>query len=126
MTDLHKTLRRYRLPLSRDRKKQAAELAAPAMRYVPKSPLFYIGAALVGVAGFFAWRNRERIGAAAGPLIEDARAKGQALMEEAAAKSQELLEEARAKGEAVAETVAEKVSSVRRAAADRIAPTDVH
>ena len=126
MTDHPETLRRYRLPLRRDRKKQAAELAAPAMRYVPKNPLFYIGAALVGVAGFFAWKNRDRISAAAGPLIEDARAKGQALMEEAAAKSQELMEDARAKGEAAAEKVAEKVSSVRRAAADRIAPTDIH
>jgi hypothetical protein len=133
MTDLKDTLSRYRLPLRRDHLKQARDFAAPAMRYVPRNPLFLVGAALVGIAGFVAWRNREKIASTAGPLIEDARVRGQALMDEAAAKShalmseasaktQELVEGARAKGE----RVAEKVSSVRRGAARRIAPTDIH
>ena len=137
MTDHPNTLSRYRLPLRRDRLKQAREFTAPAMRYVPKNPLFLIGAALIGVAGFLAWRNRDKIAATAGPMIEDARARGQALMNEAAAKGQslldeaaakgsDLLDEARAKGEAVAETISEKVSSVRRGAAGQTPPTDVH
>jgi hypothetical protein len=133
MTDLREILSRYRLPLRRDHLKQARALAAPAMRYVPRNPLFLIGAALVGIAGFVAWKNREKIASTAGPLIEDARARGQALMDEAAAKSQALMGEATAKtqellegAKATGEAVAEKVSSVRRGAAGRRAPTDIH
>ena len=126
MTDLSETLKRYRLPLRRDHLRQARDFAAPALRYAPKNPLFFVGAAVLGIASFMAWRNRDRIGAAAGPLIEDARVKGRALMEEAAAKGHELMEEARAKGESVAGTLGETVAAVRRRAADRIGPSDVH
>lgn len=126
MTDIQETLKRYRLPLRRDQLKQARDFAAPALRYAPKNPLWFIGAAVLGLAGFVAWKNRERIAAATGPLIEDARVKGKALMDDATAKATSLIDEAKAKSEAVAETVAEKVASVRRGAADPKALTDIH
>ena len=126
MTDLSETLKRYRLPLRRDHLRQARAFAAPAMRYAPKNPLFLIGAAVLGIAGFMAWRNRDRIGAAAGPLIEDARAKGRVLMEDAAAKGQHLMDEAFAKGEAVAGSVGERVAAARRRVAERIDPSEVN
>ena len=133
MTDLKDTLSRYRLPMRRDHLKQAQDYATPAMRYASKNPMLLIGAGVLALAGIVVFTNRRKIAATAGPLIEDARVRGQALMEEAAAKSQalmgeataktqELLDGARAKGEAVAE----KVSAVRRGAAARITTTDVH
>ncbi|WP_293676133.1 hypothetical protein [uncultured Phenylobacterium sp.] len=133
MTDLRETLSRYRLPLRRDHLKHAQHLTGPAMRYASRNPMLMIGAGLLALAGVLAFTNRRKIASTAGPLIEDARVRGQALMEEAAvkshalmgeatAKTHELLETARAKGEAVAE----KVSSVRRGAAGRAAPNDVH
>jgi hypothetical protein len=133
MTDLKETLSRYRLPLHRDHLKQAQAYAAPAMRYASKNPLLLIGAGLLALAGIVAFSNRKKIAATAGPLIEDARVRGQALMEEAAAKSHALMGEARAKGQELLESahaksdaVAEKVASVRRGAAGRSRPTDVH
>src|SRR4051812_35618827 len=102
MTDQPETLARYRLPLRRDHLKQAGQFAAPALRYMPKNPFILIGAAVLGVAGFFAWKNRDRIAATAGPMIDDARVKGQALLDDAASKSHELLDGAKAKGEEVA------------------------
>ena len=46
-------------------------MVRPAMRFVPKNPVFLIGAA-VGIAGFFAWRNREKIARTAGPMLQNA------------------------------------------------------
>jgi len=100
MTDHPETLAPYRIPWRRDQLKQLGSLT-PMLRYVPKNPLFLIGAAMVGVAGVLAWRNREKIGAAAGPVIHDARARGQALVEDAKIKGDELIEQAKATGEAV-------------------------
>lgn len=100
MTDHPETLAPYRMPWRRDQLKQLGSLT-PMLRYVPKNPLFLIGAAVVGLAGVLAWRNREKIGAAASPVIDDARAKGQALMQDAKIKSDELIEQAKATGEAV-------------------------
>ena len=40
-------------------------------RYVPKNPML-IGAAVLGVAGVLAWRNREKIRATAAPLLQNA------------------------------------------------------
>ena len=133
MTDLKETLSRYRLPIRRDHLKQAQQYAAPAMRYASKNPLLLIGAGILALAGLVAFTNRKKIAATAGPLIEDARIRGQALMEEAAAKSHALMGEARAKGQellegahAKTEAVAEKVASVRRGGSTRTTPTDVH
>ena len=133
MTDLKETLSRYRLPLRRDRLKQAQNYAAPAIRYASKNPLLLIGAGVLALAGIVAFTNRRKIAASAGPLIDSARVRGQALMDEAAAKSHALMGEARAKGQellesaqAKGEAVAGKVASVRRGAAGRTPPTDVH
>jgi GNAT superfamily N-acetyltransferase len=41
-----------------------------------------LGAAGRGVAGVLAWRNREKLARTASPMIDDAKAKGQALIEE--------------------------------------------
>ena len=95
MTDQPETLAPYRMPWRRDHMKQAFALA-PMLRAVPKNPLFLVGAAVIGVAGVLAWRNRERIAATTGPMIDDAKARGQALIEEARTKGEELVEQAKA------------------------------
>ncbi|MBJ7409023.1 MAG: hypothetical protein JHD15_01480 [Phenylobacterium sp.] len=117
MTDHPETLAPYRMPWRRDQMKQLGALT-PMLRYVPKNPLFLIGAAVVGVAGVMAWRNRERIATAASPVIDDARAKGQALIEEARTKGEELIEQAKSTGEAVVA----KAKTRRRAAAETTTP----
>jgi predicted negative regulator of RcsB-dependent stress response len=117
MTDHPETLAPYRTPWRRDQMKQLGALA-PMMRYVPKNPILLIGAAVLGVAGVLAWRNREKIATAAGPMIEDARAKGQALVDDARAKGEELIEQARTTGEAVVA----KTRTRRRAASETGAP----
>lgn len=117
MTDHPETLAPYRMPWRRDQMKQLGALT-PMLRYVPKNPLFLIGAAVVGVAGVMAWRNRERIATAASPVIDDARAKGQALIEEARTKREELIEQAKSTGEAVVA----KAKTRRRAAAETTTP----
>jgi hypothetical protein len=120
MTDHPETLAPYRMPWRRDQVKQLGPLT-PMLRYVPKNPLFLIGAAVIGVAGVLAWRNRDRIASAAGPVIDDARAKGQALIEDAKHKGEELIEQAKTTGEAVAA----KVKRTRRTTTD--APTaEIH
>jgi hypothetical protein len=121
MTDNPETLDRYRLPLNRDHLKQAATFAAPAWTFARRNPFILIGAAVVGVAGVLAWRNRERIAAKAQPLIDDARAKGQALIEDAKVKGEELIEQARTAGEAVAA----KATRKRKAATDTASP-EIH
>lgn len=117
MTDHPETLAPHRMPWRRDQMKQLGALT-PMLRYVPKNPLFLIGAAVVGVAGVMAWRNRERITTAASPVIDDARAKGQALIEEARSKGEELIEQAKSTGEAVVA----KAKTRRRAAAKTTTP----
>lgn len=117
MTDHPETLAPYRMPWRRDQLKQLGALT-PMLRYVPRNPLFLIGAAVVGVAGVMAWRNREKIATAASPVIDDARTKGQALIEEAKAKGEELIEQARTTGEAVAA----KAKRVRRPATTTTTP----
>jgi hypothetical protein len=111
MTDMPNTLDKYRLPLDRDRMKQAAQLAGPALAFARRNPFILIGAAVLGAAGVMAWRNRERIAATAQPLIEDAKMKGEALIEDAKAKGEELIEQAKTAGEAVAA----KVTRTRKA-----------
>lgn len=117
MTDHPETLAPYRMPWRRDQMKQLGALT-PMLRHVPKNPLFLIGAAVIGVAGVLAWRNRERIATAASPVIDDARVKGQALIEEARTKGEALIEQAKATGEAVVA----KARTRRRAAAETTTP----
>jgi hypothetical protein len=59
----------------RDHLARAAKLA-PMARYVPKHPAFLIGAAVVGVAGMLAWRNRQKIAEKARPLLQSAAERG--------------------------------------------------
>jgi hypothetical protein len=121
MTDHPETLAPYRMPWRRDRTKQLGSLT-PMLRHVPKNPLFLIGAAVIGVAGVLAWRNRDRIASAASPVIDDARAKGQALIEDAKHKGEELIEQAKTKGEAVAAKV--RTRRTTRSAAPSV--TEIH
>ncbi|WP_296597070.1 hypothetical protein [Phenylobacterium sp.] len=118
MTDHPETLAPYRMPWARDSMKQAGALT-PLLRYVPKNPLFLIGAAAIGVAGVLAWRNREKIAETASPMIEEAKAKGQALIEDAKIKGEELIDQAKATGEAVA-------AKTRRRAAPKATIPDLH
>lgn len=100
MTDHPETLAPYRMPWRRDHVKQAIALA-PLLRRVPKNPLFLIGAAAIGVAGVLAWRNRDKIAATTGPMIDDAKARGHALIDDARAKGEELVDQAKSATEAV-------------------------
>lgn len=120
MTDHPETLAPYRMPWRRDQMKQLGGLA-PMLRYVPKNPFLLIGAAALGIAGVVAWRNREKIATVAGPMIDDARAKGQALVEDARVKGEELIDQAKATGEAVVA----KARTRRRAAPTTTVP-DLH
>ena len=115
MTNLSDSLARYRLPLSRDRLKQAGALIAPALRYAPRNPLLLVGALLVGVAGVLAWRNREKIARTATPIIQDARIRGHGLIDEAIVKGQQLMDDAKATTQAISA----KTSRLRTGAADR-------
>jgi hypothetical protein len=121
MTDHPETLAPYRMPWRRDHMKQALALA-PMLRAVPKNPLFLIGAAAIGIAGVLAWRNREKIAATTGPMIDDAKARGQALIEEARTKGEELVEQAKATTEAVVA----KTRSRKAAAATTPTTTEIH
>jgi hypothetical protein len=51
---------------------QRATSMLPFVRYVPKHPGFLIGAAVVGVLGTLAWRNRAKIAERAGPVLQNA------------------------------------------------------
>ena len=121
MTDQPETLAPYRMPWRRDHVKQAMAFA-PMLRRVPKNPLFLIGAAVIGVAGVLAWRNREKIAATAGPMIDDAKAKGQAMIDDARAKGEELIDQAKATTEAVVA----KASRTRKATATTPTTTEIH
>ncbi|ODT87877.1 hypothetical protein [Phenylobacterium sp. SCN 70-31] len=120
MVDLPKTLESYRMPWRRDPLKQGAALA-PVMRYAARHPALLVGAAVVGLAGVLAWRNREKIGAAAQPVLDDARHKGQALLDDAKAKGEALVDQARTAGE----KVAARARTRRTAAAPPTVP-DLH
>ena len=108
MTDHPDTLARYRLPLNRDRLMQAGSFILPALRYLPKNPVFMIGALALGV---LAWRNRNKIARAAGPILHDARTKGQSLAHEA-------------KG--AAQALSAKAARLRRGDAGRSAVSDIY
>jgi hypothetical protein len=60
---------------------QKAAAILPYARYVPRHPAMMIGAAVLGLAGMLAWRNREKIKAAATPLLQNAAARGAELRE---------------------------------------------
>jgi len=138
MTDLQKTLARYRLPLDRDHLKQLGSFkqfkhlrSAMPRRNDLRGPLFFgIGAAVLGVAGFFAWKHREQIAEKAKPVIDDAKAK----LDVAAAKSRSFLGEAKEKAGELGAKAQEKVqdlgakatSAVRRDATGELPPPEVH
>lgn len=121
MTDHPETLAPYRMPWRRDHMKQAMAFA-PLLRRVPKNPLFLIGAAAIGIVGVVAWKNRDRIAATAGPMIDDAKVKGQALIDDARAKGEELIDQAKATTEAVVA----KTRSRKAAAPTAPTTTEIH
>lgn len=130
MSDRTEPVERYRRMLNRGQLKQAGAMAS---RHARKNPFLWIGALAAGVAGVVAWRNRQKIAAAAGPVIADARTKGEALIDQAAAKSEVLIDQAAARGhvmidEAKAKSAAmvAKARRVRRGVAPQIPPQEVH
>ena len=132
MTDLPETLEPYRMPWRSDHLKQGLALA-PLLRRVPKNPLFLIGAAAIGVAGVLAWRNRDRIAATAGPMIDEAKAKGQSLIDDAKVRSASLIDEAKTKGEELieqakttTEEVVAKATRSRKKAVEPVSPVEIH
>jgi len=138
MTDLQKTLSRYRLPLDRDHLKQLGSLkqlkqlrTAMPRRNDLRGPLFFgVGAAVLGVAGFFAWKHREQIAEKAKPVIDDAKAK----LDVAAAKGRSFLDDASAKAKSLTAKAQEKAqeagekatAAVRRDATPQMPPPEVH
>jgi hypothetical protein len=92
------------------------------LRVIPRNPLLLIGAAVVGIVGVLAWRNRERIAQKTAPLIEDAKARGQELIEDAKVMGQELIDDAKAKTQALGE----KAARVRRGAAAEKTTPELH
>lgn len=117
MTNIPSTLETRRFATARDRLKQASvalPMLRPAARFAARNPALMIGAALVGVAGMLAWRNREKIAQTTSPMIEDAKVKGHALIEEARHRGEELIESAKATTEAVA-AKAKRTTRSRRA-----------
>ena len=60
---------------------QRAAAILPYARYAPKHPALLLGGLAVGLAGVLAWRNRERIRAAAGPVLQNAAARAEAMRE---------------------------------------------
>lgn len=62
----------------RDHLARAVKLV-PYARYFPKHPALLVGAAVVGVLGVLAWRNREKIAQTAGPMLDAASERGLAL-----------------------------------------------
>lgn len=122
MTDHSETLARYRLPLSRDQVKRAGTYISPMLRYAPRHPLLLVGALLVGVGSFLAWRNREAIARTASPIIEDARMKGHALIEEALTKGHDLMQDAKVASAAISA----KANGLRRGDKGRDAVSNVY
>ncbi|MGA0607523.1 hypothetical protein ACO2Q0_16150 [Phenylobacterium sp. VNQ135] len=88
------TLAEGRAPLwSRENLKRvtaAAPIVRPMVKYVPKNPVFLLGAIAVGVVGTLAWRNRQKIAERARPLIDDAAARARPMLESAASKGEAL------------------------------------
>jgi hypothetical protein len=124
MTYQNETPSRFRMP-SRGQLMQARHLAGPAMVFARRNPVILIGAAVLGVAGMMAWRNRERIAARAQPMIDEARTRGQAMIEDAKVRGEELIDQARTAGEAVAAKAGRKRKATGAAASDA-GPTDFH
>ncbi len=112
MVDLNTILAKYRAPWRRDRLAQAAALA-PALRIAARNPVLLISAAAVGIAGLVAWRNRGKITAFAGPILEDARLRGGDMIAGARARSGELAADARAKGQELVTEAKARSRSVR-------------
>ena len=111
MTDQPETLAPYRLPWRRDQLKQVGALA-PVFRYFPRHPGVLIGAAVVGVAGMLAWRNRDKIRDKAAPMLAEARLKGRALADETKIRGRAALETAKAKGETAVKSAKAKGETV--------------
>jgi hypothetical protein len=105
----------------RDLRLQQVAAAAPVLKALPRNPAFLIGAAVVGIVGVLAWRNRERISEKTSPLIEDARRKGQQLIDDARLLGHDLIDDALAKTQALGE----KASRLRNGGEPAI-PPDVH
>jgi hypothetical protein len=117
MTDHPEPFARPRQGWRSNRLQQAGAVGS-VLRVIPKNPFLLIGAAVVGVVGVLAWRNRERIAEKSAPLIEDAKAKGHELIEDAKVLGQELIDEAKAKTQALGE----KAARVRRRATSSTTP----
>jgi hypothetical protein len=86
----------------------------------------------LGVAGFFAWRNRDRIAATARPMIEDAKVKGRDMVDKAAARSHDMLDQAAVTGHKLVDNAKDKGQALaakaraRREAGDEPPTIEMH
>lgn len=127
MTDDTKVLSDHRLPWRRDplkrQRAQAARRGGAGM---------FLGAIALGVAGFFAWRNREQIARTAGPMIDGAKSKSLDVLDKAAAKSHDLMDDAALKGHRLVDNARTRGQAlaakarVRRPAAPESNSLEVH
>lgn len=69
MTDPYDSRPRSRFPRNLGQMAQAGAMILPALRYVPKNPVFMIGALVVGA---WAWRNRAKLADSARPILDKA------------------------------------------------------
>jgi hypothetical protein len=82
----------------------------------------FLGMLALGVAGFFAWRNRDRIAQTARPMIDDAKAKSLDMLDKAAAKSHDVMDNAATTGHRLVDTA--KTRGQALAAKARVRRTD--
>ncbi len=86
----------------------------------------------LGVAGFFAWRNRDRIAAKARPMIEDAKVKSRDMVDKAAARSHDMLDQAAVTGHKLVDNAKDKGQALaakaraRREAGDEPPTIEMH
>ena len=60
---------------------QRATTLLPFVRFLPRHPAVWLGAAAVGVVGTLAWRNRAKIAAKAGPVLQNAADRARPMIE---------------------------------------------
>jgi hypothetical protein len=84
-----------------------------------------LGMIALGVAGFFAWRNRDRIAEKARPMLDDAKSRSREMLDKAAERSHDMMDQAAATGHRLVDdartkgqAVAAKVRARRTDASD--------
>lgn len=124
MTDDPEVLAEHRIPWRRDPLKRKRAQAAR------RGGGMLVSAVVLGVAGFFAWRNRERIARTAGPMIDDAKSRSLDMLDKAAAKSHDMMDDAALKGHRLVDTARTRgqalAAKARRQGAPKTNSLEVH